>query len=791
MKNNFYFLYYFFDNIVIRWIRVFAFFLIGFLVYINLKNDDFVIGLLPIFFLLIVQELFIHFKLEKQFPARKISDQYRHIIECVDFRTRSYLERHAKSKTILKHLLNEHEIKYFNKLLDLKFELSDLEISEIDALNKAKELVERVDGSYINAIDLYSSYLLLINESNQFLINNKISEEDIVTLLSWVRKKTRIDLKKHHAIRFSGSGVFDFFVYGWSAELASYAVNYTREVQKSNVTEALGRASEYDLLVTALSKDSSSNAILVGPAGVGKSTLVKQFALDSDSALLPDIVSNKIVFMLSVDRFVSGIENEGDLEERFVYLFQELIHAGNVVVYIPDIENIFGGGGFNIDISGALIDYLRSSNIKIIASTTPEAFQKFIYPKKEVKELFDLIEIEEPDLKNAVFMMLEKSIELQSKYRITILYSAVKAFCELSDSYVNDGTAMPGRAVKLMEDVLSHAKIHGSRTLSKKDVEDFIQQKTNIVMSEPTIEESNNLLHLEEKIHKKVVAQDEAIVAIADAMRRVRSGLADKSKPIASFLFLGPTGVGKTETAKALAECYFGEEKEMIRLDMSEYQNPDAIERILGKSNESQYEDSLSEKILRDPFSLVLLDEFEKAYPPLLDLFLQVLDEGRLTDNLGRTVSFKNAIIIATSNAGSEFIREKINQSIVGDDLKDQTLEKVMQMLIFKPELVNRFDDVVIFKPLSEEEVSNVAKLFLEDVVNQALKKQIMLTFSEDVPRFIVKNAYSMEFGARNLRRFIEQSIESKLSKMILSRELPSGSHAQIIIENSSIVITH
>ncbi|MDO8270012.1 MAG: AAA family ATPase, partial [Candidatus Levybacteria bacterium] len=438
----------------------------------------------------------------------------------------------------------------------------------------------------------------------------------------------------------------------------------------------------------------------------------------------------------------------------------------------------------------ALVEYLKSSRIKIIGSTTPEAFQRYIYQKQEIKELFDVIDVNEPDSNTALYMMLEKAFELEKSNSISISFSAVKEARDLSDSYTIDGSAMPGRAIRLLDDVISYGKTHGHKKISKKEVQDFIQQKTHIVLDKPSEEESRKLLNLESELHKQIISQDEAVVAIADAMRRVRSGMKDQKKPIASFLFLGPTGVGKTETAKALASSYFGDEKDMIRMDMSEYQNPDSIERFLGNKG-GPYAESLADKILKNPFTLILLDEFEKAYPPILDLFLQILDEGHLTDNLGRTVSFNNSIIIATSNAGSEFIREEYKEGVNPEEVKKQLIEKVLQVNVFKPELINRFDDVIVFRALSEKDVVAVAKLFLQDVINVISEKQISLSYDPEVAEFIAKHAYSVEFGARNIKRFIEQSVENRLSKMILSNELPGGSQASINVEGESLVIKH
>lgn len=787
MIKHYYFLYFFFTNKFIRWLRVGLFFCIGIIVYLNLNNSALVISLLPVYFLLILQELYIHFKLEEGLPISTVKNNSRSIMESVDFRARALLENNDDLQEIISDLCHQNDIKYFNSLLSIPKDVGNILIDEEVLLSNAKDLVESTGGLYIHGLDIYASYLLLSDVSSKILFNNDIEKEDILAVISWIRKEFNLDKKKNAGLHFSGGGAFDFFVYGWSAELEKYASNFTSEVLFGKKARPVGRDREYDLLVTALSKNSSSNALLVGGAGVGKTTLVSQLVIDSDESFLPKSISQKIVFKLHPDRLLSGVDNTGDLEERFVALFSELSHAGNIIVYIPNIENIFGGGGLDVDISGTLVDYLKGNRIKIIGSTTHEAFQKHIYAKQEIKELFDIIEVNEPEEDAVVFMVLEKAKEIERINKIIISYSAVKKSCTLADSYMNDGTAMPGKAIRLLDDAVSYAMTHGIKKITGEEIRAFIQTKTNIVLDKPTEEESQKLLNLEQDIHKRIISQDEAVVAIADAMRRVRAGMKNEKKPIASFLFLGPTGVGKTETAKALAKSYFGDEKAMIRLDMSEYQNEDSVKSFLG--DDSHYSETIVDKVLKSPFSLILLDEFEKAFPRILDLFLQVLDEGRLTDNLGRTVSFTNTIIIATSNAGSEFIREKYKEGVMNEEVKKQLVEKVLETNIFKPELVNRFDDVIVFKPLSENDAVRVSKLFIKEVIDRVAQKHVILTYEDGVAEFVAKSSYSVEFGARNISRFIEQSIENQLSKLILSNDLENGGTARIIIENNSLVI--
>ncbi|HSA84049.1 MAG TPA: AAA family ATPase, partial [Patescibacteria group bacterium] len=384
-------------------------------------------------------------------------------------------------------------------------------------------------------------------------------------------------------------------------------------------------------------------------------------------------------------------------------------------------------------------------------------------------------------------------VRIEKEYHIIISYQAIRSAVDLADRFLQD-SSLPGSAVSLLETVANTVSLSQESSFDKSGrkialethVVKQVEETTHISIGDPTASEAELLLHLEEKLHERVIDQDDAIHAISEALRRLRSGMKTAERPI-SFLFLGPTGVGKTETAKALAELYYGGEKQMIRLDMSEYTDETGLKRLLGAPpGEGNERGELTEKVHDHPSSLILLDEFEKAHPQIHNLFLQVLDDGRLTDNKGNTVSFRNCIIIATSNAGSEYIREEIAKGRVIDRAFHRNLVDFLQKkAIFRPELLNRFDDVVTFKPLGDKVLIQVIQLLLEQLRKSLAEQDITLVVAEQVIQKIAKEGFDRDFGARPLRRYIEDNLEDMIAQKKLEGKLIRGHTATFSLDTS------
>jgi ATP-dependent Clp protease ATP-binding subunit ClpC len=545
------------------------------------------------------------------------------------------------------------------------------------------------------------------------------------------------------------------------------------------------RENEYQQLTEALFKGES--VILVGDAGSGKESTVKELAIESFMGRLKDNLYHQKIFQLMIDAFLAGAASQGELEARINALIAEIAHSGDAIIYIPEFQNILGSSAFHLDISGALIPYLQKKQIRIIATVSPGNYKNFIEPLKTLLDNFRVINFSESSKQEVMQMLFRKAVTIEEKDRIVLTYKAVLAACNLADRYARE-IVLPGAAVTLLDDTANSAQIAGKRIVEEQDVLNQIEKKIRVPVGQPKPAEKNLLLNLENEIHKRVVDQEDAVFAIAEALRRLRTGLQSSEKPI-SFLFLGPTGVGKTETAKVLADVYFGKGARLIRLDMSEFVGGEGIKKLLGSAPGETNEKGELEMVYDNPNSLILLDEFEKADQQVLNLFLQVLDDGRLTDNKGKTVSFANCIIIATSNAASEFVREEVEKGIQVDKQFQQSLINFLETRgIFKPELLNRFDDIITFKPLGQDEIIQIVKLLLTDVAKNLLEKDITVSFDEAIIAKIATEGFDKDFGARPIRRFIQDKIEDLIAQQMLRDEIKRGDKILVSVDSTNNV---
>lgn len=745
---------------------------------------------LPLFFLswVLMIEVFFHFSLSRVSPSVVVveNDGKDPLRSFTHPALDAFLST-ARSEGILRNLLRKPHVQFLLERLGIpEKDIPLVSVPVTDWIQQALATAKTRRGISVTPLDCFIAYLFMTEEKTKLLFRKELRPEDLDAVLEWgILAFPEAEIMARPGISRIGGGIADVLMTGWTPETKNYTIDFTLQALSTPRT-LIGREQEYESLINALAKPDVNNVLLVGEAGVGKEKLIETLAVDSYSGRLPAAVNHKRIITLMVGPLLAGAENRSELESRLQAIIAELMHAGNIILFIPELQEIMGDSSYNLNLSGALLPYLKTGAMPIIATMTQGNYKTYM-EKNGLREVFTVVPLAEPELAQARRMLYRKITELERQFRVVIPYVTVKQALALAHTYLPDDV-LPGSGVRLLSDAAQNERggtQYGHRlVVQPQTVIGQVEAKAHAKVGAPGKAEKELLLHLEQKLHERIIGQEEALKVIAEAMRRLRSGMASAEKPV-SFLFLGPTGVGKTETAKALADLSYGGEEKMIRLDMSEYVDSAGIERLLGAPPGAGDErGELTEKIHDNPYTLVLLDEFEKAHPKILDLFLQVLADGRLTDNKGRTVSFRNAIIIATSNAGSEFVRETIAAGAPLDrHFQEKLLEHLQTNHIFKPELLNRFDAVVTYRPLSPEEIREVAKLILSELTKQGAEQDITLTFDEQVVELIAKEGYDEQFGARPLRRYIQDTIEDMIAKLKLEEKLQRGNTVQFSVD--------
>lgn len=515
------------------------------------------------------------------------------------------------------------------------------------------------------------------------------------------------------------------------------------------------------------------SVILVGNPGVGKNTIIEGIAEKMLEEDVPKILQDKRLINLNVGQLVAGA-SPAEAQERLLIICNEIARAGNIVLFIPDIEGLIGitaGAEESVDLSRVLADELSKGYFFAIATATSANWSRHI-ETSSLGNVLQKVEVREPEVNEAIQILEAKVGGVEYQNKVIFSYDALEKAVTLSDRYLHE-KFLPEKAIEILRESAhyTHSKKGEGATVIGEDVAEVVAQKTKIPVTAVTEAESEKLLRLEEVMHQRVIGQDEAVKMVAAALRRARAELREGKRPIANFLFLGPTGVGKTETAKTVAEVYFGSEENMIRLDMSEYQDQASIYKLIG-APAGQSAGFLTEAVRKNPFSLLLLDEIEKAHPDILNVFLQVMDDGRLTDNQGRTIDFTNVILIATSNAGSPAIQEGIRGGLSIEAIKDRLINVELKPH-FRPEFLNRFDGVIVYKPLAENEIEAIARLMLDKIAKQ-LENKHGITF-EATPEgvaMLAKAGFDPVFGARPLRRVIQEKVEDGLANLLLTKQV-------------------
>ena len=644
--------------------------------------------------------------------------------------------------------------------------------------------------------------------------------------------------------------------------LDQYSKDLTAMARDGLLDPVIGRTSETERVIQILCRRGKNNPCLIGEPGVGKTAIVEGIAQSIVNGTVPEIVADKRLVSLDMSGLVAKSKYRGEFEERIKKVINEVAAAGNVLLFIDELHTIIGAGGAEgaLDASNILKPALARGEVQVIGATTIEEYRKYVEKDAALERRFQPVQVSEPTEEESVAILKGLRPLYESHHRVTITDDGVEAAVRLSARYVND-RFLPDKAIDLMDEAAAKTRlgmIHGSDavrekkqeiatleleleealrqgdldlarsikekkerttadldkqvrklqrvpknhvpTVGENEIADVVAGWTKIPVKRLTESEAARLGKLENVLHKRVIGQEEAVSAVARAVRRGRVGLKDPKRPIGSFLFLGPTGVGKTEVSKALAEAVFGNEDAMVRVDMSEYMEKHSVSKLIGSPpGYVGHEDGgqLSEKVRRNPFSVILFDEIEKAHPDVFNILLQVLDDGHITDSQGRKVDFKNTIIIMTSNAGAQSIIEpkKLGFGAKEDEKQDHELMKnsVMEEVkrIFKPEFLNRIDETIVFRALNKQDMKQIISIMTDELARRCKAQlQIELVVRESAKTWIVEKAYDRKYGARPLRRKLQEEVEDRLAEEIIQGRLQAGDKAIVTTKNKELVAT-
>ena len=621
-------------------------------------------------------------------------------------------------------------------------------------------------------------------------------------------------------------------------KLLEMGSDITLKAKEHKLDPVIGREEEIERVIEILCRKTKNNPVLIGEAGVGKTAIVEGLAQAIVSGNVPELLKDKVIFSLEIGGLMAGTKYRGSMEEKLKDAIETIIQNKNIIVFIDEIHTLAQAGSEKGETSPAdmLKPYLARGEMQTIGATTTDEYRKFIEKDKALERRFQPIMVAPPSVADTIEILKGLKDSYEAFHKIKISDEAIEAAAVLSDRYIMD-RSLPDKAIDLIDEACSKAKVNFSvKPQAVKDIENKIAQLsssrdeaslqrnyekaatlqseiikledelkkkqdkikpknkstgqiganeiaavvskwTGIPVTRITESEKQKLLHLEEILHKRVVGQDEAVSAVAKAIRRSRVGLQDSKRPIGSFLFLGQTGVGKTELSKAIAEALFDDENNIIRIDMSEYMESHSVSKLIGAPpGYVGYDEGgqLTEQVRRRPYSVVLFDEIEKAHPDIFNALLQILDDGRLTDGQGRTVSFKNTVIIMTSNVGASEVNQNKKLGF-GDDEEDVSNKEIYLHALkqkFKPEFINRIDVVCVFEPLTQSQLVKIAKIMISNINKRLQEKDLSLRITEDALDFVVSKGSSVEYGARPLKRFLQQEVEDRIAEKILLGEL-------------------
>jgi len=700
---------------------------------------------------------------------------------------------YAGRKTDILHGFLNSEI---GRLVFLRLGVSERDVSDFyDSEPVIKEeVMPKTEGDMMKIEDLVSYLYSAKPNFVKFLNERGISDKELSGAVDWViyEIESREYLSEWWRPEFLSriKGIADDWSFGKTFLLDKYSRNLMKDFEVISESFVISnRDTEISQIENALSKTVGSNAMLVGEPGQEKIQVIWSMCRNIKKGNIAAALSNKKPILLSVSSIASVCKDKDTFEDQIQRIFYEVIKAGNIILVIDNITQLLKlAESLGSDFTNIMDPFFASSVIQVVALANTADFHQFIESNKSLINRFETVFVRPLSDDEVARIISGSALLSERQYEIFYTYQAIQELADSAGYYFPDGVSSD-KAESLLNEIAPWAKRQNIFLIDKDAVLKFIEQKTNIPTSRiVSATEKDKLLNLEKVLGQRVIGQDDAILSISNALRRARSGVRNPNKPIGSFLFFGPTGVGKTETAKALAEVFFGGEKDMMRLDMSEYQTDDAMEKLIGSFASGKpgiFSDMLREK----QYGVVLLDEFEKTNKEVLNLFLQILDEGFFSDMMGQKVNARNIIFIATSNAGAEKIFEMVKEGKNPKDFQEDLISEIVSKGLFKPELINRFDGTIIFKPLNKEDLAKVGKLMLQKLSKRLIEKGITLNITDELINFVVVNGTNDAFGARPMNRFIQDTIEGKIATAMISGELNTGNNIDPIIENNNFSI--
>ncbi len=605
------------------------------------------------------------------------------------------------------------------------------------------------------------------------LANLRLEMEDVDRGIQWY-ERLKLLAEQYAEKPLNTGGIARDWSFGHTPLLTRFAQNISQQVSGGTImTKTDVHKESLERLLSVFSSGGRQNITLVGPDGSGKSTIVAAFAemLIDGHSQVPSSLLYQQVFLLDASSLISVASGRGELEGLVTRILNEAYLAKNIILCLDNAQLFFEEGVGSVDLSNVLLPILEAGRLRIILTMDEQRFLQISQRNTQLAHSLNTLNVRPTEELDTYDIMRDQLIRLESQHKVTYMYQTITEAYRIGQRYVQD-IAMPGKALKILEVAAGYAS---GGLVTQQSVHDAVEKTMNIKISAPSNEqERDTLLNLESLIHERMINQTRAVSVVSDAIRRARAGVRSLDRPIGTFLFLGPTGVGKTELAKALADIYFGGEGNLIRLDLNEYVRPEDVSRLIADgANDAM---SLTAQVSKRPFSVILFDEIEKAHPQVLTTLLQMLDEGILRDEKNREINFRDAIIVATSNAGAERIREYIERGYKLEQFEQQFVDELISTNLFRPEFLNRFDEIVLFQPLGKEELLQVVDLMIKGVNKTLEPQKVQVAVEPDGRKLLVDAGYDPRLGARPMRRVVQRAVENIVAKQLLSGTIAPGS---------------